>query len=192
MLMQLATLAGALIVGVVLIAIVYVLGMRAKSPLVLKPLIRLQRAIINPRQLQSAGTPGAYASVIRHRGRVSGRAYETPVGAVPVADGFLIGLVYGSRTNWLQNVLASGSATITHEGHTYAVDQPQIVPMRAVAGQFTAGDQQGFRWLAVDRALRVRLVEPATAGEGLDDPAGDEAVRAPAEVARSAGARQVA
>jgi len=180
MLMPLATLAGALFAGVVLIAIVYVLGMRAKSPLVLRPLIRLQRALINPRQLQSAGTPGAYASVIRHHGRVSGRAYETPVGAVPVADGFLIALVYGSRTNWLQNVLASGSATIVHDGHAYAVDRPEIVPMRAVAGEFTAGDQQGFRWLAVDQALRVRRAEPAGAGQQVTDTANRDGARVPA------------
>ena len=148
MLMQLATLAGALFVGLVAIALVYVLGMRTKSPLVLSPLIRLQRAIINPKQMRSAGTPGAYASVIRHRGRTSGRPYETPVGVVAADDGFLIALVYGSRTNWLQNVLASGSATIVHEGQTYEVDQPEIVPMQAVAARFAAGDQQGFRLLA--------------------------------------------
>ena len=148
MLMQVATLAGALFVGVVAIALVFLLGMRAKSPLVLSPLIRLQRAIINPKQMRSAGTPGAYASVIRHRGRTSGRPYETPVGVVAADDGFLIALVYGSRTNWLQNVLASGSATIVHEGQTYEVDQPEIVPMQAVAARFTAGDQQGFRLLA--------------------------------------------
>jgi deazaflavin-dependent oxidoreductase (nitroreductase family) len=176
MLMQLATLAGALFVGLVAIALVYLLGMRAKSPFVLSPLIRLQRAFINPRQMRSAGTPGAYASVIRHRGRTSGRPYETPVGAVATGDGFVIALVYGSRSNWLQNVLASGSATIVHEGHTYEVDQPEIVPMRAVAARFTAGDQRGFRWLAVDQALRVRRVGPARAGErATDAPRGEGA-----------------
>jgi deazaflavin-dependent oxidoreductase (nitroreductase family) len=158
MLMQFAALAGAILLGLAAIALVYLLGMRAKSPLVLKPLIRLQRAIINPRQMRSAGTPGAYASVIRHRGRTSGRPYETPVGAVPAGDGFLIALVYGSRSNWLQNVLTSGSATLVHEGRTYQVDQPEIIPMQAVAAQFPAGDRRGFRWLAVDQALRVRCV----------------------------------
>ena len=119
MLMQLATIAGALFVGLVVIALVFLVGMRARSPLVLNPLIRIQRAFINPRQMRSAGTPGAYASVIRHRGRTSGRLYETPVGVVAAEDGFLVALVYGSRTNWLQNVLASGSATIVHEGQAY-------------------------------------------------------------------------
>jgi len=193
MLMQLATLAAAVFVGVVAIAFVFVLGMRAKSPLVLSPLIRLQRAIINPRQMRSAGTPGAYASVIRHRGRTSGRPYETPVGVVAADDGFLIALVYGSRTNWLQNVLASGSATIVHEGQTYEVDQPEIIPMHAVAARFAGGDQQGFRLLAVDQALRVRRVEPEGAGGRVTDAArGDVAMGPSVDTTRSMGAPNVA
>jgi len=192
MLMQLATLAGALFVGLVAIALVFLLGMRAKSPLVLNPLIRLQRAILNPRQMRSAGSPGAYASVIRHRGRTSGRPYETPVGVVATDDGFLIALMYGSRTNWLQNVLASGSATIVHEGQTFAVDQPEIIPMQAVAARFTSSDQQGFRVLRVDQALRVRRVEPAGAGERSSDATRGERATGPSvDTARSMGAQHV-
>jgi deazaflavin-dependent oxidoreductase (nitroreductase family) len=185
MLMQLATLAGALFVGVVAIALVFLLGMRAKSALVLNPLIRLQRAILNPREMRSAGTPGAYASVIRHRGRISGRPYETPVGAVAADDGFVIALPYGSRTQWLKNVVASASATIVHEGHTYQVDQPEIIPMQAAESRFTTNDQRSFRWLAVDQALRVRRVEPGGAGERLTDaPRGEGAIHEPCTVVR--------
>jgi hypothetical protein len=193
MLMQVATLVGALFLGVVAIAIVFLLAWRAKSPLVLKPLIGLQRAILNPRQMRSAGTPGAYASVIRHRGRVSGRSLETPVGAVAVDDGFVIALMYGSRTNWLQNVLASGSATIVHEGQTYEVDQPALIPMQAVAARFTSSDQQGFRVLRVDQALRVRRVEPERAREQQADapPSRSGARGAFVGTTRSMGAQHV-
>jgi deazaflavin-dependent oxidoreductase (nitroreductase family) len=192
MLQQLAVLAGALFVGLAAIALVYVVGMRMKSPLILSPLIRLQRAVINPRQLRSAGTPGAYAAVIRHRGRTSGRPYETPVGAVATDDGFVIALVYGSRTQWLQNVLASGSATLVHEGRTYQVDRPEIIPMQAVAAQFTSGDQQGFRLLRVDQALRVRRLEPEEAGAQLTDaPSGEGARGHSVDATRSLGAQHV-
>lgn len=193
MLMQLATIAGALLAGLAAIAIVYVLGMRANSPIVHGPLIRFQRAILNPRQLQSAGSPGAYASVIRHRGRTSGRAYETPVGVVPDDDGFLIALVYGSGTQWLRNVLASGSATIVHEGHVYQVDRPEVVPMEDVATRFTAGDQRGFRWYAIDQALRVRRVQPAPAGEVSPAATGLGGAPEPAvDAPRSMGAQHAA
>jgi deazaflavin-dependent oxidoreductase (nitroreductase family) len=109
--------------------------------------------------MRSAGRPGADAAVTRHRGRASGRPYETPVGAVAVDDGFVIALPYGRRAQRPRNVLASGSATIVHEGQTFRLDQPEIVPMQAVAARFTAGDQRFFRWLGVDQALRVRRVQ---------------------------------
>jgi deazaflavin-dependent oxidoreductase (nitroreductase family) len=193
MLTQLATIAGALLVGLVVIALALLLGMRAKSPLVLKPLIRFQRAIVNPRQMRSAGTPGAYASVIRHRGRVSGRPYETPVGVVVDDDGFVIALPYGSRTNWLQNVLASGSATIVHEGQAYPVDRPEIIAMAAVEARFTAGDRRSFRRYAVDQALRVRRAEPERAQEWFTDATRGEAAGGLAvDPARPMGVRRVA
>jgi hypothetical protein len=175
MLMQLAALAGALFVGLALLAVLYVLGMRAKSRFVLGPLIWLQRAVINPRQLRSAGTPGAYAAVVRHRGRTSGRQYETPVGAVATDDGFAIGLVYGSWSNWLKNVLASGSATIVYEGSTYEVDRPEVVPMQSVESYFTAGDRRGFHLFAVNQALRLRRVLPAGTSARSALPAVDSA-----------------
>jgi hypothetical protein len=160
------------LVGTALVAIgtlgaLYILGMRARSQVVIGPLIRLQRAVINPRQLRSAGKPGAYASIIRHVGRTSGKSYETPVGVVAIDDGFLIGLVYGSRTNWLRNVLVSGSATIVHEGRAYAVDRPEVVPMGTVANRFAVGDQRGFRFLGVDQALRLHRTGPAEAATGV-------------------------
>jgi deazaflavin-dependent oxidoreductase (nitroreductase family) len=162
----------AVLVGVALVAIggmgaAYVLGMRARSWLVIGPLIRIQRAVINPRQLRSAGKPGAYASIIRHVGRTTGTSYETPVGVVATEDGFLIGLVYGAGTSWLRNVLANGSATIVHEGRTYAVDRPEVVPMRTVAAQFGPGDQRGFRFLGVDQALRLHRMGPADVAGGV-------------------------
>lgn len=193
MLMQLATIAGTLVVGLAAIALMYVLGMRAKSPIVLRPLVRLQRAVINPRQLQSAGAPGAYASVLRHRGRTSGRSYETPVGAVATDEGFVIALVYGSGTQWLKNVLASGSATLVHEGHAYEVDRPEIVPMDAVAGRFTAGDQRGFRLYAIDQALRVRRVGPTPIGDRSSGaPRVEGAAGIAAEAAQAMAVRRVA
>jgi len=74
------TVVGALLLGLLTVVIVFVLRMRARSQRVLNAVRRVNRAIVNPRQMRSAGTPGAYASVIRHRGRTSGRPYETPLG----------------------------------------------------------------------------------------------------------------
>jgi deazaflavin-dependent oxidoreductase (nitroreductase family) len=170
MLRRTMTLVGALFLGLLTVVIVFVLGMRARSQRLLNAVRRVNRAIFNPLQMKSAGTPGAYASVIRHHGRTSGRLYETPVGAVATDGGFVIVLVYGSHTDWLKNVLASGSATIVNEGRTYRVDQPEVIPMEAAAVYVPANDQRNHRLFGVDQCLRGRRAEPGEATEQLTDP----------------------
>jgi deazaflavin-dependent oxidoreductase (nitroreductase family) len=161
-----------LFLGLSAIAIVYVLGIRSKSSTVRKAARRFHRAVGNPLQMRSAGTPGARASVIRHRGRTTGKSYETPVWAVPTEDGFVIAIVYGSHTDWLKNVLASGAASIVHEGGTYPVDRPEIVPMERARPYFPAMTRRIHRPVRVDRCLRVRRVDVAkiSAAQGSSYP----------------------
>ena len=68
----------------------------------------------------------------------------------------MIALPYGLSADWLQNVLASGSATIVHDGSTYDVDRPEVVPLSAVEHQFSPADQRAHRLFGVDQCLRVR------------------------------------
>jgi deazaflavin-dependent oxidoreductase (nitroreductase family) len=151
-----ARLVGGLLLALTATGIVFVVGMRTKSPLVLDTVRRTSRAM-KPLALKSAGTPGAYASVIRHVGRTTGRPYETPVGAVATDDGFAIALPYGSNTDWLKNVLASGSATIVNDGNAHRVDQPEVVPIAEGASLFPPNDRRTLRFFGVEQCLRVRL-----------------------------------
>ncbi len=67
--------------------------------------------------------------IMHHRGRKSGTAYETPIAVIPTAakDVLLIGLPWGIDTNWAQNVVAAGGATVTWKGGRYGVTDPRIV-----------------------------------------------------------------
>lgn len=148
------------IVGVVaVVGSLFMLGMRYKWPLVLDGVRRMNRRFMNPRQMRTAGTPGAYAGIIHHTGRTSGRKYQTPVGIVPVGDTFVIVLPYGTRPDWLKNVLAAGTATVTHEGANYTVDRPEVLPVDAVPEAFTDADRRTQRIYAVDRCLRLHVTE---------------------------------
>lgn len=158
-------LAGALVLTVALLGLVFVLGMRAKSPLVQGAVIGLGKHGFNKIQLKTAGTPGAYAGIIRHTGRTSGKAYETPVGAVATDDGFLISLPYG-RSNWARNVLAAGAATFVFEGATYDVDSPEIIPLAAVETVFAPKEQRMHRLFGVTDVLRLRRVDTSAAAAG--------------------------
>ncbi len=142
-------------------AILYVLGIRSQSSRLRNVARHFHHGVVNPLQMRAAGTPGSYASVVRHQGRRTGRTYETPVWAVPTEDGFVIAIVYGAGTDWLKNVMASGTAAIVHQGQTYPVDQPELVPMERARAYFPATLQRTHRLIHVERYLRVRRVKVA-------------------------------
>lgn len=118
--------------------------------------LRLLTRATRPLALRTAGREGSGTSVIRHVGRRSGRAYETPVVAARHDDSFLIALPYGKRTDWLKNVLGKGSATIVTNGHAYEVDRPEVVPMTEATGYFRPREQRMHRQFRVESALQVR------------------------------------
>lgn len=144
----------------VLLALFF-LGMRYKWPFVLDGVRRMNRRLMNPRQMRTAGTPGAYAGIIHHVGRRSGREYRTPVGIVPAEDGVAIVLPYGTRPDWLQNVLAAGRAEITHDGDHFPVSDPQVVHVDASGAAFTPADRRTQRLYGVDQCLRLRTTAVA-------------------------------
>ena len=153
-----------LIIGIplgvlLLLATAFMAGMRWKVPFVLDGVRRMNKTFLNPRQLRSAGTPGAYADVIDHVGRSSGRPYRTPIVVVPVEDGFVVALPYG-RADWVKNVLAAGSATIVHAGSTYRVDRPEVVATSEVAAAFEPGERKTQNLFAVEQCLRIHTAQP--------------------------------
>lgn len=166
---SIAKLVSVMVLAFMTLAVVFMAGMRAKSPTVLTTVRRVNRSVSNPQAMKTAGTPGAYASVIRHVGRTTGQEYETPVGAVATDDGFVIALPYGTQADWLKNVMASGSATIVDEGATYQVDQPEVVLTSEAAHHFPPNEQRTHRMFAVDQTLQVRRVEPDEASEPVTD-----------------------
>ena len=155
----LITLVGLLVVALVATAAAFVVGMRRKSPLVTGTVIALTKRFINPGALRTAGQSGTTTGVVHHRGRTSGTAYATPVDIVPAGDAFLIALPYGTRAQWVRNVLAAGSAELTVAGVTWRADRPELVPTDQVRDAFPRSDQLGFRLLGTDRCLRLRRVD---------------------------------
>jgi deazaflavin-dependent oxidoreductase (nitroreductase family) len=130
---------------------------------------KVNRRVVNPRQMRTAGTPGAYAGIVRHAGRRTGRPYETPVVPLPSQHGFVIVLPYGARSEWVRNVLAAGSATIVHEGCSYDVVDPVLIPTRDADHEFSEKDLREIRTFANTTCLQVRH---AGDGRGIEVPEG--------------------
>ena len=168
---------GVVLLAVVLVLTVFAIGMRRKTPWVLNGVRRFARDVGNPRIMKKAGTPGAYASVIMHEGRRSGRPYATPVAASAIDDGFVIATVYGTNTDWLKNVFAKGTATIVHEGGTYPVDHPELVPLDDVEDAFEPKELRTLHRYRVQTCVRLRMAPAAQPSAQLDfEPAARSAV----------------
>lgn len=160
---RIAQIVGGLFIALTALSILFMVSMRAKYPPVLTAVRRMNRALWNPRAMKTAGQPGAMAAVIRHIGRTSGTPYETPIGPYATDDGFVVALPYGSTPDWLKNVLAAGSAVIVHEGNTYRVDHPELIPSAVALGHVPRSEQWSLRLFGIDQFLRVRRVEPQEA-----------------------------
>jgi deazaflavin-dependent oxidoreductase (nitroreductase family) len=80
--------------------------------------------ILNPRLTPLARRLPPLA-VLHHRGRKSGRSYDTPVQCYRTKSGFLVGLAYDSNAQWAQNLLAAGTGGITRSGQRHAITRPR-------------------------------------------------------------------
>lgn len=115
--------------------------------------------LLNPVMRTLAGRKGWYAAAIEHTGRRSGKHYSTPVVAERVEDGFVIPLPYGTRVDWLQNVLASGRATLSVEGQRYDVVDPTIIDAAEALPMLPARRGQTLERVGVTNFLKVHVAK---------------------------------
>lgn len=93
----------------------------------------ISRRLINPLVLRYAGGRLSPHAVIYHVGRRTGRQYRTPVVVLPSADGFIITLTYGERTDWYRNMRAMSQVNIRWHGQHYRVSAPVLLDARRAA-----------------------------------------------------------
>ena len=105
----------------------------------------MQLGIIR-RYIRATGTIAGKAyspfALLCHVGRRSGQTHQTVVGAAGYGDGFILPLVWGRQSDWCQNVLSAGKATLAWRGRTYELENPEIIP---------ATSKEALSWPAWDR-----------------------------------------
>ncbi len=124
-----------------------------------KPLLNAirtsNRYLLNPLMLRLAGTKHWYAAAIHHTGRRSGKQYTTPVVAERVPNGFVVPLPYGTRVDWLQNILATGRATIESQGESYDVVEPEVVDAATAMPLLSDRRQRTFQRVGIEHYLTM-------------------------------------
>jgi deazaflavin-dependent oxidoreductase (nitroreductase family) len=91
------------------------------------PLVeRLQIKYFNPMLKPSARYLPTFA-IVKHRGRTSGKEYETVVNAFRNGDVLAVALAHG-KTNWVKNVLAAGEADVHLFRNDVHIVNPRVLP----------------------------------------------------------------
>jgi len=150
-----ATIVGTLIGAAVVLLGLLVAGLRWQLGPVVDAVRRVNRSVTNPRVMRTAGSAQTQTSVIAHVGRKSGRAYETPVDIISTTTGLLIALPYGTRVDWLRNVVAADSATVLTHGDRVDVERPTIVATADVAALIPRRTLRTLRLLGVNQCLHL-------------------------------------
>ena len=97
-------------------------------------------------------------ALVRHRGRKSGKSYETPIAIVgSTSENVYIALPWGEGTDWVRNLRAADGGELTWKGQEFAVAEPQFVDKaEALAAAPGIRRRLSERWMPPN-CLRLRL-----------------------------------
>lgn len=101
-------------------------------------------------------------AVVLHKGRHSGRAYETPVLAFADGPVYRIALTYGRDVDWLKNVLAAGEFELRLRHRTVRLTDPEVVEDPSVDWA-PPGVRQALEIIGARYHLRATAFEEPTA-----------------------------
>jgi len=127
------------------------LGPRARA------IVRAAARLINPLILLVAGRRWMpILGILRHRGRVSGRMYATPLGMRPLGTSFFMPRTFGENAAWYRNVLAAGWCVVTYKGRDYTLVGPEVVDYASAAPAFPRYELVQFRLVGINEYLRLK------------------------------------
>lgn len=87
---------------------------------------RSNRTVANPVIRRFAGSIGPL-TLMKHRGRRTGRTYATPVMSFTTHGGLVVGVMYGRRSDWVRNVLAAGPVEVKRRGRTDRYESARLL-----------------------------------------------------------------
>ena len=102
-------------------------------------------------------------SIVKHVGRRSGREYLNPAGAYPLGDGFVIPILYGLDSQWVQNVLHTGRLTLVTHGRERRLERPELRPATQALPAFPRWQQRTLKSRGIENFLWAHEHQAATA-----------------------------
>lgn len=94
---------------------------------------KVNRKVFNPRELKKGERP-----VLTHVGRSSGSTYLTPLDAHAIDGGYIFIANYGADSDWVQNILAAGTALLKVDGQQIELTNPRLIDKDAAWTQLAS------------------------------------------------------
>jgi deazaflavin-dependent oxidoreductase (nitroreductase family) len=100
-------------------------------------------------------------ALLRHRGRRSGKTFETPVMAWPTAAGMLVPLAWGTETDWYRNLMAAQGCEVQVHGRWQRCADPVLIPRAEGLSYLPAITRTMAKLSPVPQFVLLRRVEPS-------------------------------
>lgn len=123
--------------------------------------MRRYRRRLDPLALRFAGRVGSLAD-LEHVGRTTGTTRHTPVRAFRRGDVVAVGANFGVGSQWVKNVVAAGTCTMTLRGARLRLTDPQVVPLVDAQWVFPWWFRTGLRRLARTERCLLMTVSAVT------------------------------
>ena len=114
-------------------------------------------AQINKRTFNQLELRRGVRPFLTHVGRSSGKVYRVPLDAHAVDGGYIFFANYGSQSDWVQNILAAGTARLTVGGEEIDLVAPRVLTTDEAWQQLPASTKRLPDFLNISEYLRMDL-----------------------------------
>jgi deazaflavin-dependent oxidoreductase (nitroreductase family) len=115
---------------------------------------RFNRRVTNP-LLGGLSKRAPGLAMIIHQGRRSGKTHETPMMIFPSAGGCVMALTYGSKVDWVRNLVAAGGGEMIHRRKRIRLERPRLISEAEGMALMPAFVRVVLRTIGVTEFLRV-------------------------------------
>ena len=120
--------------------------------------------VINRLTSRNAGSAKSPFAILRHVGRRSGKAFETPIMVAPLGEDFVLALTYGPKVDWYRNLQANGKGTLIWHGKAYTIEKLEPLDRSIGLSAHPLHERVILRMLNVQNFVRVKVSAPEPVG----------------------------
>ena len=118
----------------------------------------MNKYVTNRILIHVAGKKFGHFAILSHIGRKTGKVYKTPIIAEPIEGGFVIALTYGKKVDWLANILAKGTCSLSWKAEDYDLNKPEFIDLETGLNAFPSPLNRILGMVGIECFLRLSIV----------------------------------